>query len=129
MYLDGPEFEEALKQQEIHSEENAKTGLILEYLDKLLPDNWYDLDMYERRQYINQGDDFDTIEATMRRDKTCVLEIWCELFNGDPRQLTPLHSREINDILRSLKGWERAKNPLNFGGAYGRQRAYIRKEW
>jgi len=129
LYLDGPEFEEALKQQEIHSEENAKTGLILEYLDKLLPDDWYDLDMYERRQYINQGDDFDTIEATMRRDKVCVLEIWCELFNGDPKQLGPLQSREINDILRSLKGWERSKNNLSFGAAYGKQRAYVRKNW
>jgi putative DNA primase/helicase len=50
------------------------------------------------------------------------------LFKGDPKQLTPLLSREINDILRALKGWERAKNPLNFGASYGRQRAYVRQQ-
>ena len=128
LYLEGQALEEAIKQQEEHSEESAKTGLILEYLDKPLPNNWYELDMYERRRFIN-GDEFsDNMEATMRRDKVCVLEIWCELLNGDPKQLTPLQSREINDILRSLPGWERAKNPLNFGSAYGRQRAYVRKE-
>jgi len=126
LYLEGQELEEAVRQQEEHSEESAKTGLILEYLDKLLPDDWYSLDMYERRQYIHQGDDFDTVEATMRRDKVCVLEIWCELFGGDPKQLGPLQSREINDILRTLKDWERNKAPLKFGKAYGQQRAFTR---
>jgi len=128
LYLEGPVLEEAIKQQEAHSEESAKTGLILEYLDKPLPNNWYELDMYERRRFIN-GDEFsDNMEATMRRDKICVLEIWCELLNGDPKQLTPLQSREINDILRSLPGWERSKNPLRFGKAYGKQRAYVRQQ-
>lgn len=128
LYLEGPELEEALRQQEDHSEESAKTGLILEYLDTFIPENWYDLDMYERRNFINGGEFTDTYEATMLRTKVSVIEIWCELLNGDPKQLTPLQSREINDILRSLPGWERAKNPLNFGAAYGRQRAYVRKE-
>lgn len=126
LYLEGQELEEAVRQQEEHSEESTKTGLILEYLDRLLPDDWYSLDMYERRHYIHQGDDFDTVEATMRRDKVCVLEIWCELFGGDPKQLGPLQSREINDILRSLKDWERNKAPLKFGKAYGQQRAFTR---
>src|SRR5690606_37125025 len=48
LYLEGQALEEAIKQQEEHSEESAKTGLILEYLDKPLPNNWYELDMYER---------------------------------------------------------------------------------
>lgn len=128
LYLEGTELEEALRQQEDHSEESAKTGLILEYLDTFIPENWYDLDMYERRNFISGGEFTDTSEATMLRTKVSVIEIWCELLNGDPKQLTPLQSREINDILRSLPGWERAKNPLNFGAAYGRQRAYVRKE-
>ena len=64
----------------------------------------------------------------MRRDKTCVMEIWVELFNGDPKQLTPLQSREINDILKGLEGWERNNSPLSFGKVYGKQRAYVRKQ-
>lgn len=128
LYLEGAELEEAAKQQEEHSEESSKTGLILEYLDTLLPENWYELDMYTRREYINNGGVLDSYEPTMLRTKVCVIEIWCELFNGDPKQLGPLQSREINDILRSLKGWKRSSSNLSFGACYGKQRAFIRKQ-
>jgi len=125
--LNDEEKKEAEKQQDAHSEESAKTGLVEEYLNKPLPDNWYSLGLSERRNYI-QGSDFGEIpEGTLKRDKTCVMEIWVELFNGDPKQLTPLHSREINDILKGLKEWERHKSKLRFGKVYGIQRAYIRK--
>ncbi|NFL75514.1 hypothetical protein FDB81_07180 [Clostridium sporogenes] len=127
LYLSGDEEKEAQKQQEAHSEESAKAGLIQEYLDKLITDDWYNLGIAEKRNYI-QGSDFGEIpEGTLRRDKTCVMEIWVELFNGDPKQLTPIQSREINDILKSLKEWERNRAPLSFGKIYGKQRAYIRK--
>jgi len=128
LYLEGKELEEAARQQEDHSEESSKTGLILEYLDTFLPDNWYELDMYERRSFIEGGEFSDSIEATMLRTKVSVIEIWCELFKGDPKQLTPIQSREINDILRALKDWERCNSSLRFGTAYGTQRGYIRQQ-
>ncbi len=55
------------------------------------------------------------------------MEIWVELFNGDPKQLTPMQSREINDILSGIKGWTKYNSKLRFGKVYGVQRAYIRK--
>jgi putative DNA primase/helicase len=127
LYLNPEEEKEAKKQQEAHSEESAKAGLIQEYLDKPLPSNWYNLDISERRNYI-QGNEFgDSINGTITREKTCVMEIWVELFNGEPKQLTPIHSREINEILKNLEGWERCDNPLSFGKNYGKQRAYTHK--
>ena len=56
------------------------------------------------------------------------MEIWCELFKGEPKALTPILSREINDILRGLEEWEPANSVLRFGKIYGTQRAYIRKQ-
>lgn len=127
LYLTGEEEKEAKRQQEEHSEESAKAGLIEEYLNRLLPEDWYELSIPEKRNFI-QGTEFgESKEGTLRRDKTCVMEIWVELFNGDPKQLTPMQSRELNDILTGLKGWEKAKNPLSFGKNYGKQRAYIRE--
>ncbi|WMJ79555.1 virulence-associated E family protein [Clostridium sp. MB40-C1] len=127
LYLSREEEKEAQKQQEAHSEESAKAGLIQEYLDKPITDNWYSLGIAEKRNYIHGSEFGDIPEGTLRRDKTCVMEIWVELFNGDPKQLTPIQSREINDILKGLEGWEKSNNSLRFGKIYGKQRAYVRK--
>ena len=127
LYLSGEEEKEAQKQQDSHSEESAKAGLIEEYLNKPLKNNWYELSINDRRSYIQGGDFGEEPEGTIMRTKTCVMEIWCELFNGDPKQLTPMMAREINDILNGLHEWEKAKGSLRFGKSYGKQRAFIRK--
>lgn len=131
LYLEGEAAKEAIRQQKLHMEDSPKKGLIEEYLDRDYPINWEEMDLFERRNYLDNPDDaFDSNASThtMKKDKTCVMEIWCELFKGDPKALTPLISREINDILRSLDGWERSKSALRFGKIYGQQRAYVRKQ-
>lgn len=127
LYLTKEEEKEAREQQEAHSEESAKAGLIQEYLDRTITDNWYNLDVLERRNYIHGTEFGDLAEGTIIRNKTCVMEIWVELFNGEPKMLTPIVSREINDILKGLKGWSNYNSKLRFGKTYGVQRAYIRE--
>ncbi|WP_143314962.1 virulence-associated E family protein [Clostridium sp. HBUAS56017] len=128
LYLNYEEEKEAKKQQESHSEESAKAGLIEEYLNKSITENWYNLGIAEKRNYIHGGEFGDVQEGTIQRSKTCVMEIWCELFNGDPKQLTPIISREINDILKGLEGWKSYDGRLRFGKIYGTQRAFVRSE-
>lgn len=131
LHLTGKEEKEAVKQQKAHAEDSPKTGLIEAFLDREYPTNWDDMDLYERRNYLDKSDDdFGTVasETTFKKDKTCVMEIWCELFKGDPKSLSPILSREINDILKGLENWERAKSGLTFGEIYGKQRAFIRKQ-
>ena len=126
LYLNSEEEKEAAKQQDSHSEESAKAGLIDEYLNKPITEDWYSLSLNDRRAYIQGGDFGEVPEGNITRTKTCVMEIWCELFNGDPKQLNPLLSREINEILRGFSDWE-LSGRLKFGKCYGQQRAYIRK--
>ncbi|MCC0696913.1 virulence-associated E family protein [Clostridioides sp. ES-S-0048-02] len=126
LYLSDEEKKEAEKQQKNHSEENAKSGIIEEYLNKPITENWYDLSISEKREYIHGSDFGELKEGIILREKTCVMEIWVELFNGEPKQLTPILSREINDILKGLDGWEPHSSHLRFGKVYGKQRAYIR---
>lgn len=131
LYLTGEEADEAIKQQRAHAEDSPKTGLIEEYLDKEYPANWEELDLFARRNWLEGTDDDFGITAsdiTIKKYKTCVMEIWCELFKGEPKALTPILSREINDILRSLDGWEPANSNLSFGSLYGKQRAFTRKQ-
>ncbi len=125
-----PDLEkEAVKVQEQHTEESSKEGLIREYLDRLLPENWGDLDIGARRMFIHDTDFGKAKEGTVKRDRVCAMEIWVELFQADPKQMTPAQSREINDILRKIEGWQpysKGSGKLKFGKNYGLQRAFIR---
>lgn len=125
LYLDKDMEAEAAKAQSAHTEESEKVGLVREYLDTLLPENWDSLDLYERRDFL-ESDEL-TEPGTVQRYKVCVLEIWCEVFKGDPKNLNSLMSREINSIMQNMQGWDQARSSLRFGKMYGTQRAYVRK--
>lgn len=128
LYLSKEEEEAALSQQELHSEDSAKAGLIQEYLEKKLPPEWKKFDLNHRINFLHGGD-FGSAQGTVTRDRVCVMEIWSELFQGDAKQLTPVQAKEIRDIMRNMKGWElhsKGDGKLRFGKLYGKQRAYVR---
>ncbi|MBA4541961.1 hypothetical protein H1164_03465 [Thermoactinomyces daqus] len=108
------------RQQE-HTEENSLTGMIQEFLDRPLPDDWDDRDLFSRRAYL------EGVEAApssgQPRNKVCVMEVWAELLGNDPAKLDRRASREIGAIIESL-GWKR--NPALRFKNYGRQRAFVR---
>ncbi len=126
LYLTDDEEELAKEQQALHTVENALDGMIAEYLDTPITDDWYARDIYERQSFIKgQGSELGE-EGNTQRTKVCVMEIWCELLNGDPKNLVPIKAKEIRSILDHLDGWEKHKGKLRFGAVYGSQRAYIR---
>lgn len=114
----------ARKVQEEHTELNGKQGLIEKYLDTLLPADWESLD-FERRLLFLGGGFGDEEKGTEQRDRVCAIEIWQELFKGDPKSFTLAQAREINGILRRLPGWQ-SRSSVDCGKIYGRQRAFVR---
>ncbi|MBR0575696.1 hypothetical protein KCG48_04990 [Proteiniclasticum sp. BAD-10] len=121
-------LKEAAEIKKRHTEVNDNAGMVYEYLQIPITEDWYQLDRYDRRDYISSysEDNFDT--GNVQRDKICVAEVWAECYGGDPKNLTPLKSREINDILRTFDDWEQAGESLRFGAAYGKQRAFLKKK-
>ena len=129
LILEGEVLGEALKKQEKHLENNSKEGMIKEYLDIKLPKHWYEMDIYDRRRFINENEFLRAEDDYMRRDKVCSAEIWVELFGGDIKNFHRGSALEINEILRRIDGWESLNNgegKLRFGKYYGIQRAFIR---
>ncbi|OLN21889.1 hypothetical protein BTO30_12385 [Domibacillus antri] len=116
--------------QEAHTEESPWFGLVQEYLERKLPEDWEEKDLAERRMFLS--DDFGESKGTITRNRVCALEVWCECLGNDARRFSPLERREINDILRKMPGWKpndsNMKGTLRFGKLYGVQRAYIREE-
>lgn len=130
LVLEGALEEEALRIQLSHTEGGELVGLIEEYLDMLLPEDWESKDIYDRREYIrNYGDD--DYCGSVQRERVCALEIWCEVMEGDRKNLQNAKAREIIDILQSIKGWSpysKSVGKMRFGKIYGVQRAFIRED-
>lgn len=129
LYLSGEAEKQAMEQQKSHQESNVKEGIIRDYLERPLPENWDQLTIPQRRMFWSM--DIERPKGELfPRDRVCVLEVWCECFGGDAKYLRNSDAREINEILKSIEGW----HPVSTGrfGPYGRARGFIRNsdaEW
>lgn len=130
LVLEGAVAEEAMRVQMSHTEGGELMGLIEEYLSMRLPADWENYELHERREYIRE---YDEAEASgfRFRERVCPLEIWCELLEGDRKNLLNAKAREIMDVLQAIPGWVPYTNgtgKIRFGKLYGPQRAFIREE-
>lgn len=124
LYLETQSLQkEALEQQEKHRETWEKEGLIQEFLDKPIPDNWDALDITARRMFLNGN--AAGPQKLVRRDKVCAYEIWEECFGMDRARMQRRDSVEINSIMKNMKGWTKNKSHRRYG-SYGTQRGYER---
>lgn len=132
LILSGEEASIALDQQQDAMESDDREGLVREYLDKLVPDDWADMDLGEKRLFL-QGGGFagQTKAGTVRRDRICNLEIWAECFGKDPAAIKKQDSYEISALMSKISEWTKydgnKSGKLRFIG-YGIQVAYVRKE-
>jgi predicted P-loop ATPase len=128
LYLGADLEREAQGIQEKHTEESPIAGIVREYLDRLLPEDWDKYDLGARRTFLHNRDFGEAAEGSIRRQRVCVMEVWAELLDGDVKRLSKLQAIEINDILRQIPGWKQYKDgqgKLRFGDLYGLQRAYV----
>lgn len=130
LFLKGDVVAEAYVQQQQAMEADDREGIILDYLEALLPDTWDTMDLYQRRTFLG-GNEFggSSLEGTIRRDKVCIMEIWCECFGRERQNLKRTDSYEIEGILNRIGGWKnmtsnktgKQRYPL-----YGPQKTFVR---
>ncbi|MBH8600503.1 virulence-associated E family protein [Thermoactinomyces sp. CICC 23799] len=127
-YLDPEEDADTIawvkEMQHEHTEENSLTGLIQDFLDLPLPEDWEERDIASRRAYL-EGIEGAPMNG-QPRTKVCVMEVWTELLGNDPARLDLRASREIGAIIANTPGWKRWGR-LRFKH-YGTQRAFIREQ-
>jgi predicted P-loop ATPase len=118
----------ARERQELHLEEDARRGMVAEYLERLLPENWQNMDLPARRNFL-AGDPL-AARGTVRRRRVCAAEIWCELFGKTQGEITRWNARDIHQIMQNMRGWKRLGNKKNNAkfGFYGEQRGYERDQ-
>jgi predicted P-loop ATPase len=123
LYLPRELEEEARAVQAAYEEENPKAGLVAEYLERLLPAGWDDLDIYTRRQWLETDA---TGEA--ERQTVSAVEIWAEALNGNPDRMDRYAIKEIRDIMAGMTAWRRQGNQKVTVKPYGRQKYWRRVE-
>lgn len=131
LYLKGEVLEIASKEQSEAMESDDREGLVREYLNKLLPNNWSSMNLYERRKFLNGDDLVGGQVGTEKRKAVCSMEIWCECFGKDASSLKKSDSYEITAIMSKIEGWElysgNKTNTMRFP-IYNKQRAFVRVE-
>lgn len=140
LFLKGDILNEAKEMQKQAMEHDDREGVISNYLEKLLPQNWHNMNLYERRNFLNdKSSDHtdsnytpfgpDIINGSIKRDKVCIMEIWCECFNKERQDLRRSDSFAIEGILNRIGGWERlsTKSGKTRYSLYGPQRTFLRK--
>ena len=105
-------------------EQDDREGIVDSYLNMLLPENWDDMDVYARREFI-RGDTTAPI-GVKERDAVSNMEIWCECFGKNKEDMRPTDSYAIASIMARIGGWEKAGNRNR--GTYGKQRVYLKKK-
>lgn len=121
----------AKKVQAQHTEEMPLLGMIENYLERRIPLDWYKWGLSRRLEFL-RNNDFDALDESesMKRNKTCTAEIWCEVLNGDLKKLNPYETGKITTLLNSLEDWmpyENSGEKMDFGDSYGLQKAYVRR--
>ena len=107
--------------QETYEEENPRAGIVSDYLDRLLPAGWDDMDIYARRQWLETD-----AAGTVQRTTVCTMEIWAEALGGNPDRLDRYASKEIRDIMAKLPEWRSRGRQQKTIKPYGRQRYFER---
>lgn len=116
LILKGELLEEAKREQEDHRVTDAWEGEIKEFVERLVPPNWYELSKDNRRLFwsgefgrVQPGPDW------IQRDRICAQEVWVELFHGDLKYLKRSEVVRINSILERIPGWKKQQKPLRYG--------------
>ncbi|WP_217597847.1 virulence-associated E family protein [Cohnella sp. GbtcB17] len=99
---------EAMKIQGVHMEDDPRAGIIQEWLESPIEDEF--------------GTSKSEPEMRMR---VCASQIWAECLHNKVGAMRPWEAREICDIVRRIPGWRELKGRVRIPG-YGQQTAFER---
>jgi len=130
LFLKGKAAIEASIAQQGAMEGDDREGVVIDYLEKLLPSNWDEMDLYQRRSFLSGDELSQDLNRTIKRERVCTMEIWCECFYKERQNLRRIDSYEIEGIINRIGGWE--KISTNKSGKtryplYGPQKTFVRK--
>ncbi|MHB1154530.1 MAG: virulence-associated E family protein [Eubacteriales bacterium] len=123
LYLEGELLDAAEQAQRGAMEIDERIGMVEEYLDIMLPEDWDHMDIYTRREYLSNTNSPVVAKGNVKRNSVSNAEIWCECFGRSFQDLKPTDSYAIAALMTQISGWERTTERVR-QPMYGRQRFY-----
>lgn len=121
LYLTGDIEKQAQDMQERHRDASPKEGLIADFVLREIPTDWQKWTIDRRRDWWAQAT-HGKVE-TVKRGRITAIEVWCELYNGNQRDIKQTDAREINSVLAAMPELKRVSGPFRCG-PYGKQRGF-----
>lgn len=122
LYLSEDENDQANDVRSNNTERDDRVGIIEEYLNKLVPENWDELDLEDRIKFLDNP----LAKGTKQIETTCAIQIWCECFGKSKNDYTRAVSYEMNNMLNSIHSFSRSDKQIRHN-IYGKQRGFERK--
>lgn len=116
LYLTGDVAAEAEKIQNQSIEADPREGMVAEYLDTKLPDDWYSMTVEERQNFFRFKNP-DGLSGSHTRQYVSNVEILTECFGGKLGNVKQ-EAYAIAAIMRRIGGWHRGKGVKRIRG-YG----------
>ena len=117
----------AQEEQKKAMEEDEREGIVRTYLETLLPEKWDNMDIHDRRNYLEDVTDPIRPHGVKRREIVCNYEIWCECFGRPKDTLTKQDVYLLSVIMMHIEGWTRVEKKIKIP-PYGWQRYYLRTD-
>lgn len=128
MYLNAEEEAVAKGVREEATEEEPLVGLIQNYLETLVPENWERMPVDERISWLRSSEQGLVKPGTCRIERVCSLEIWRIVLEGRDAKISRRDSLEIAEALRKVPGWESSGAKRASFPHFGQQRFFSRVE-
>jgi putative DNA primase/helicase len=125
LFLEHTESELAALERERYVEEDALGGVIAEYLDTPVPDDWDELSPESRVAWLDAFKSGFEQPGTGRINEVCSTQVWVEALRrriGDHRRVDLL---DITNVLKRLEGWRQKPGRSRLPG-YGPQMVFER---
>ena len=126
LFLTGEIEQAAQRNQEKHREAGINEGIIQDFVNREVPEDWSAWPIDRRRDYW-AGTVHGEVGKLVPRDGVCVAEVWCEALGGQLRDLNRGNAREINAVIDRMPEWERTDGP-RYHGPYKSQRGFVRRK-
>ena len=105
--------------------EDPWIGMIAEFLEKPVPEDWDTRTPEERLLWWSDDFALGKVPRLRPRKWVCAAEIWCELFRQERSRLDGRTARRITAAIRQLPGWREIGPRLT---VYGMQKCYAAED-